>query len=198
MSTDPNDILSCRFAQHYGRRFIVSIVEDDMNSTPWDDLSDDGESPVRTVRHKFDKRPGERLLYEDLDCVRLYDMQGMQRRVREEGWCLPPAEMAELEAHTAQAFNRAPTKREIAAHAVERNYQRMRAWCLDQWRYVGVEVVDECDPGARAFLYGLESDETEYLDNITLELCAEADSRDDLERQVQRVLGAPALVFEDE
>lgn len=197
MNLDPDAII---FVRHYGHRFTVHVVEDVTCEAPWHRVYARG--AVREVSQSYrtsGKRPGERELPgADADWARYYDVQGMQRSALAESWGLPEAEMTQLQAHTAQASNRAPTKREIAARAVEGDYQRMRAWCLGEWRYIGLEVVDALSSFRRAQLYGIPSDETDYQRAVMLDLCTEADPRDELERQVQRARGALALVFEDE
>lgn len=88
-----------------------------------------------------------------------------------------------IQATTAKAIDEgwdaAPytgTRRQKAARAVEVNFQRLRAWCNDQWSYVGVIVTPICPHCGEAAssqsesLWGIESDCSDYIEEVAHEL----------------------------
>ena len=71
--------------------------------------------------------------------------------------------------HSARAY---------AAGAAMADYNRLRAWCRDDWQYVGVTVTavsddDEEAESMGASLWGIESDCAAYLWEVAEELAAE-------------------------
>lgn len=68
------------------------------------------------------------------------------------------------------------TARQYAAAAAMADFERLRAWCNDQWSYVGVIVTasrNGIDLG-RASLWGIESDAGDYLLTVANELADDA------------------------
>lgn len=63
-----------------------------------------------------------------------------------------------------------PSPRAYAAAAAMADFERLKAWCDDEWTYVGV-VVTLCDDDGQpmrehhASLWGIESDATDYIEN---------------------------------
>lgn len=75
-----------------------------------------------------------------------------------------------------------PSDRAYAAKAAYSDYERLRAWCNDDWSYVGV-IVTASRNGITlsiASLWGIESDAADYIRTVTYELSngAIAEARD--------------------
>lgn len=143
--------------EHRGYTFTTHTERDEFISEPWHGIVSEW-----TTR---DKRPGERILHSDRRSRLYYDVQRTMIRARREGWsCGLPGHIH----HTA---------RERAACAVDRDYQRLRAWLRGTWYHV-VVCVQLVTPGyasdnRRAYLGGVESDAGEYLEAIARELADE-------------------------
>lgn len=169
------------------RTFVLAIVADDFDREPWRDDEGVGHVSDWTRRAKL---PGEWVLVSDGSSKRLYDFAGTLARAKRDAWGLDPAKLATLQAK----LGRRATSREIAAEAVRLDFERLRRWCQDEWRYVGLElrelprsrfqvsadrVADLNNPGALGFpiaasLYGVESDAGPYLAELAAELLADA------------------------
>jgi hypothetical protein len=68
------------------------------------------------------------------------------------------------------------TARQYAAAAARADYERLRAWCNDEWSYVGVIVTasrNDVELGS-ASVWGIESDAGDYLLETANELAADA------------------------
>jgi hypothetical protein len=157
-----------------GFRFRVNIEADDTQDAPWE--REDGHGPVTRWMHR-DKGPGERILNSDRGSNRFYDMQAATRQAWSEGWGLGADDIATLSAR----LKREAKPGDIIAEAVERDFQRLRAWCNDDWQYIGVIVThlpdDDSDDDATDYanaLWGIESDLSDYLEKVARELIAEA------------------------
>jgi hypothetical protein len=162
-----------------GFRFRVNIEADDTQGAPWE--CEDGHGPV-TGWVSRNKGPGERILNSERGGAhRFYDMQGATRQAWSEGWGLGADDIVTLSAR----LKRDAKPGDIVAEAVERDFQRLRAWCNGGWQYVGVIVThlpdddsdDDSDNVAtdyRYALWGIESDSSDYLEEVARELIAEA------------------------
>ena len=64
------------------------------------------------------------------------------------------------------------TPHQVAAAAVESDFQRLRAWCNDEWYWVGVIITDVVS-GEEDSLWGIESDSGDYLETIAHEIAAQ-------------------------
>ena len=95
---------------------------------------------------------------------------------RRDGWGLCDADKAKL----AKKLGRTPTRGDIVAEAVDRDYEHMRRWCADLWQYVGVIVTHE-ESGESASLWGVESEDDDYLERTAHELADDIGSRLDSE-----------------
>lgn len=127
----------------HGFYAVVRVHHDSDHEAPWDDGDGHGDVSEWTTR---DKRAGERVLHSDRHSKRFYAYAGAIAKAKREGWDAPP--------YTG-------TKGERAARAVERDYEWMRAWCNDQWRYisVAVELFDRADTrAADDSLWDIESE----------------------------------------
>ncbi len=147
----------------------AEIVYDEDMGPPWKEH--DGHGPVSDWERRK-KRPGERILSGSrFDSRRLYDVEEATKIAKRDGWDSKPYKTG--------------TEGQQAARAVEADFQRMRAWCNDEWTWVGVRlsvskggiVLDE----HAASLWGIESDSNDfgddnydYLTEVANELLPEA------------------------
>lgn len=102
----------------------VSWFYDEDAGLPWE--RSDGHGPVSdwTARPK---RPGERILAEDIVGVRrYYDWQAAMQQAKREGWGAPD--------------NRPPDTQSPIEAAVQADFTYLRDWCLDRWHYCGIQV----------------------------------------------------------
>lgn len=144
--------------EHCGIKFVVHVKADDRNEAPWE--NEDGHGPVRVLCHALDgnKRPGERVLWQDGRTRWLYDWQAAIATAKQDGWDAEPIGQG--------------TPGERAARAVQADFDRLRAWLRGDWWYVGVCVrrADDNTPNA---LWGIESDSPEYHAEVARELADE-------------------------
>lgn len=141
------------FALPNGLLVTVSTERDDTSGTPWE--RSEGHGPVSNWERR-DKRSGERLLSSDGPDKRFYDYAEAIRIAKRDGWGVSE----EVKAKLAAKLGRAPTKGEIAAQAVERDFEFLRSWCADEWEYLGVTVTLKDSNGktvAEDSLWGIES-----------------------------------------
>lgn len=166
--------------KHAGLTFRVSIPYDYDPGAPWEEC--DGHGPVSEWRHNSysrypEKAPGERVLCSDGFSYRYYNVAEATRIAKRDGWSLGDAEMAKL----ADKLGRAPTCGEVAAAAVERDFDFLRRWCADQWHYVGVVVTLLDSEGDETHesesLWRIESESTEYIAEVAQELAEELAAR---------------------
>lgn len=103
------------------------------------------------------------VLCEDRGMKRYYDFQEAVKIARLEGWDTAPYGQG--------------TKGERAARAAMADYARLRRWCDDEWRYVGVGVIDITDDAETDYshsLWGVESDDEEFIAEVARELAKDA------------------------
>jgi len=106
-----------------GYTALVRYDYDQDYGAPWENC--DGHGPVSEWTSR-DKAPGERILSEDRGSRRYYDYAEAMRIAKREGWDAEPY--------------RTGTKGERARRAVDRDFEFLRAWCNDEWHYIGVMV----------------------------------------------------------
>jgi hypothetical protein len=160
-----------------GLTFRCELQPDDDSTPPWE--REDGHGPVSEWRAHGDdsrgasKRPGERELCDDgrsFGRTRFYDMREAMRIAKRDGWGLSDEDKAKL----AAKLGRDLKPGDIAAAAVEADFQRLRTWCADLWSYVGVVVTlldtDGEPTDERESLWGIESDCEDYLNETAREL----------------------------
>lgn len=85
-----------------------------------------------------------------------------------------------------------PTKRAYAAAAAEADFARLKAWCEDDWYYVGVIVTasrEGIELGS-ASLWGIESDAEDYLVEVANELAEQA--VEEAQAKLARLCACPA------
>ena len=127
-----------------GVTYRVDYFQDTDFGFPWKESDEHGIVSVSTRRSK---KPGEKVLFSESGHYGYYDLQASQAKALEEGWGIN---------QDTKGF----TKKQIAALAVEQDFQRLYAWCNDKWFWTGIvitEVLDEVDE-LSADLWGLESD----------------------------------------
>ncbi len=110
-----------------GVEYRAEIVLDDHMGAPW--TVHDGHGPVSDWTTRA-KTPGERILNEDGRSRRFYNHAEAIRMAKRDGWDAAPF---------------APvTAGQRAARAVEADFQRLRAWYNDEWRWIGIMVTARC------------------------------------------------------
>lgn len=136
--------------------YTARIVSDEDMGPPWEEH--DGHGPVSEWTTRA-KRPGERVLNQDGNSRRYYDFQEAVKIAKRDGW--------------------GPGSPSAAA---ERDFEALRAWCNDEWRWVGV-VVSVSYAGVMlskhaASLWGIECNypgsDNSYLLEVANELLEEA------------------------
>lgn len=143
------------------------IEHDSDTGAPWEEH--DGHGPVsdwrrRNYAGRYDKRPGELLLFDDGRNALFYDFAEACRIARRDGWNAAPYDVP------------GETPRQRAAKAARADFEHLRGWCNDQWNWCGV-IVTASRAGVAlgtASLWGIESDAGAYLVEVANELTAEA------------------------
>jgi len=149
-----------------GFTITATIRHDPDMGAPWDEH--DGHGPVCDGT-KDPKLPGQLVLSREgggyaPPRFRYYDFAEACRIARRDGWDSAPY-------NTGQE-----TKRQQAAKAARADFERLRAWCNDQWHWCGVVVTvskEGIELGS-ASLWGIESDAGDYLTEVANELLDEA------------------------
>jgi hypothetical protein len=136
----------------------VMVESDSGMRPPWE--SEDRHGPVSEWTKRRDRAPGERVLIEDGAYCRYYDFAEARKAAQRDGWGCPHG-MTRGDQHTARC-------------AAEQDFQRLRAWCNDEWEYVcvSVELRDaegEIVEGASDSLCGVESD-GDYWKEVAAEM----------------------------
>jgi hypothetical protein len=152
-----------------GRTFTFKTEGDDSHGAPWEE--EDGHGVVSDWTRR-DKAPSERVLHADRSSKRYYDVAATMRIARKDDWGLCDADKAKL----AKKLGRTPTHGDIVAEAVDRDYEHMRRWCADLWQYVGVIVTHE-ESGECESLWGIESEDDDYLEMTAHDLADEINAR---------------------
>lgn len=101
--------------EHKGHTFRIEIEQDEDMREPWEEHDGHGIVSDWTTR---DKAPGERVLNADRTSKRYYDVQETIKRARADGWGTD-------EQALERVLGRKPTKREIIADAVERDFDSL-------------------------------------------------------------------------
>lgn len=163
---------------HAGLQFIVSIEDDTDQPAPWE--REEGHGPVSEWTRR-DKKPGEWLLMSERYSKCFYDAAGAMEIAKRERWGLNDEALAALTAK----LGRTPTKAQICAEAVRRDFEHLKDWCNDGWSYVGVCVrhvsQDDMDKYSYA-CWGMESNDPEYLTEMAHSLAGEC--AHDIQKQI--------------
>lgn len=163
--------------EHNGNRFRVAFPHDDTMGAPWDEH--DGHGPVSEWRcgsrrgHCYaSKAPGERPLHTDNGFTRFYDFAEAVRIAKRDRW------MSNADVLALNDPNRPKlTRGQLAARAAEEDFQRLKDWCEGRWCWIGVVVTLLDDNDKTASLWGIESDASEYLEEVAHELADEIAER---------------------
>jgi hypothetical protein len=123
-----------------GSTVKIEVIRDEDMGPPWDEVDGYGEVIGWTADPKD---PGWMVLAKDGRSRLYYNFQGAVEKARREEWG--------AEGKTA---------RERAARAAMEDFRRMRAWCDNEWEWVGVVVTLTRPDGSevRDSLWGIESD----------------------------------------
>lgn len=163
--------------ERHGLRFSVGLAYDDSMGPPWEEHDGHGVVSEWTTRQKL---PGERVLAESRsgNSRRYYDVKASMAVAKRDGWGIDPERRANLEAAKGGALS----PREVAAAAIEADFDRLRGWCDDRWHWCVVVVTlldtDGEPTWERAYLGGVESDADElYVRDLAFELADEIASR---------------------
>lgn len=184
--------------EHDGFALSLSIEHDDTARQPWRD--EDGHGPV-TDWERRDKRPGELVLCHDHDSYLFYDFAEACRIALRDGWGFLPWDLkteeidgdwramagpfvsgvhSDINAAIREVYaaHRAtfPSARAYAAGAARADFDRLKAFCDDEWTYIGV-VVTASRNGVelgRDSLWGIESDCEEFILDCASDVAAQA------------------------
>lgn len=156
MFTDTDDTIEID-----GFDLSIRLLPDDGMGPPWE--AHDGHGPVTDWTDR-DKLPGELILSTDGRYRRYYDIAAATRTARADGW---GCERGQLEGESAGAY---------AYRAARADFDRLKAWCDDQWGWIGVVVVVKRQGVelGRAGLWGIEDDAGGYLVEVANNLIDEA------------------------
>jgi hypothetical protein len=148
-----------------GWRAEIKTEYDDAMGEPWREHDGHGVISEWTSR---DKRPGERILATDSRSHRYYDIAATMPEAIKDGWgCRHTESMESFKTNSGHS-----SKRAQAACAVESDFERMRAWCRDEWQWIGVVVTVFDADGEKVSdesLWGIESD-GDYWREVAAEL----------------------------
>jgi hypothetical protein len=172
--------------EHRGYTFRVTFPRDEQYEEPW--KAHDGHGIVSDWTTR-EKRAGERVLASDRQHKRYYDVQATIALARRDGWGPVHCRVCGEESggagssmygtvHKYGPVEHGPfvpeSKRQQAARAVEADFEYCRAWCADEWEWLGVVVELVEDPEKRASVWGIESLSTpEYFAETAYELADE-------------------------
>lgn len=132
-----------------GLTFSVSLEPDYSHGAPWEECDLHGPVSDWTSRNKL---PGERVLISDGNFHRYYDAAEATRIAKRDHWGISPTASEAL----VVRLGREPTAGEIAAAAVEANFQYLRSWCDGEWHYTMVTVT----------LLDMDGDETWMFESV--------------------------------
>ena len=147
-----------------GYTFRAETFHDSDMGEPWKEHDGHGVISDWTTR---DKAPGERVLATDGRHKRYYDIQATVKIARKDGW--------DAEPYGGTAGQR-------AARATEADYERMRAWCNDDWcwQWLKVTLLDSDGEPTDEYetLGGIEGDSgREYFESEARDLASEIAGR---------------------
>lgn len=119
--------------EKHGMTAVIEIHYDEHMGAPWEEHDGHGVVSDWTTR---DKRPGELVLHSYRHSNRYYDFEATTAIAKQDGWGLSEEHIAQLE----KKLGRKPTKKQIIAESVRRDYEHLRAWCNDEWHWTGYTV----------------------------------------------------------
>ena len=131
--------------------FSVKVEHDSGHGAPW--AEECGHGPVTDWTTR-DKRPGELVLNSDRGSKRYYDFAEACRIAQRDGWNAAP-------------YSDTETKRQRAAKAARADFEWLRAWCDNEWQYVGIIVTLLDDDGNETeisdSLWGVCDSDSDYV-----------------------------------
>jgi hypothetical protein len=142
---------------HQGHRIDLEWHDDDDARAPWKEA--DGHGPVSEWTTR-DKLPGEWILNRDRTSHRFYDARQAQVIALKDNWGISPEETARL----TESLGRKATRKEVAAAAVEFDFQYHYGWCHDEWRWMGYSITittPDRHVTKDGSLWGISSDNTD-------------------------------------
>jgi hypothetical protein len=144
----------------HGHPFKLEVFHDAHAAAPWE--MSDMHGPVRQIGSNDPMRPGERWLTDPhYGQGWVYDWEGAIKIALRDKW-----------GHPQMTSPPNLSANQIAAAAVQADFEYLRAWLRDEWHYVGVCVTHEAS-GAHASLWGIESTDTAYHLTVANELAAD-------------------------
>lgn len=158
-----SDCYETRDIERNGKTYRVEFTVDCDMGAPWEEH--DGHGVVSDWENR-DKKPGEVIIASCHGCRRFYDVAATTHIAKRDGWGVSDADTSNM------------TKAQIVALAVQRDLERMRGWCNDNWHWCGVSVFpltadgDELRSKTES-LWGIESDAGEYFYEIISELISQ-------------------------
>jgi hypothetical protein len=175
-----------------GYRFRVRFPPDEDHGAPWEDYDGHGIVSDWTTRSK---RAGERVLSEDHNSKRYYDVAASIKIAKKDQWGPIHCAICDKSDHGPYDQQYGPHAKDhnftaepagiTAARAVERDYEFLRGWCNDEWHYCGVVVTlieeDDEDSEEEESVWGIEDNADEYLTATAYELADEILSRIEVE-----------------
>ena len=123
-----------------GYTIRISIHHDDNMGAPWEEHDGHGIASDWTSR---DKRAGEIILCQDGSSKRYYDFADTMKIAKRDGWGLCPEKIAKIKKQTGKK----PTKGELVHAAVMADFEYLRAWCNDEWHWLGYTTEIETPDG---------------------------------------------------
>lgn len=157
-----------------GRTFRFDVQqEDDLDHPhPWN--AEEGHGPVSEWSSRK-KKPGEWVLEVDGRQRRFYDFSAAVEIAKRDGWGLPEEELADW---IRSRDGDRPSKAMIARRAVEKDFDHLKAFCDDEWTYMGVIVTlldgeDDTPTKVSAMRWGLETSVPNIVDDTAQELVDE-------------------------
>lgn len=134
-----------------GRTAKVDFVPDSDHGAPWKECDGHGVVSEWTTRSK---KAGERVLCCEGRKKRYYDFAESIRLAKRDGWGV---------SNTPEGA----TKGQIAALAVESDFEYLRQWCEDLWSYIGIQITVTNEEGEQVdadSLWGVETYKDYHLD----------------------------------
>jgi hypothetical protein len=155
--------------EHKGHTYKVEYAIDQDHGEPWKNADGHGIVSEWTGRNKG---AGEWILVADNGRKRYYDFAETLKIARKDGWGVEGGKLP------------GESNREYAVRAVTADYEFLRAWCNDDWRYVGVIVTevlededgDAIEGGESESLWGVETYKDYHME-VAMELADEIHAR---------------------
>lgn len=150
---------------HKGVDFRVYIEDDDSKDPPWKDSDCHGVILEAMRGAPINK---QRLLRRNRGLHTIYDWEASMKVAERDNWGLGDEEMEKLR----KELNRKPSKKQVLARAVERDFKYLRDWCQGYWKYIGVcvtQIGDDEDKRYEHALWRIESNAKDYIEEVAHE-----------------------------